>query len=132
MCSTRCPAWILLLLALLVCGGCQKPLNEQKTLTMGPGDVRKIEIDAPRREQAVTVTFTSSATEVSVYLVTAQDGDKGLEALTNYKPLSATLAEKKKAKTGTLEATIPAKTGFAILLAGATRDTSVDLKITSK
>jgi hypothetical protein len=99
---------------------------------MGPGDVRKVEIDAPRRDQVVTVSFSSSASEVSVYLVPAQDGDKGMEALINYKPLSTVLAEKKKSKTGTLEATIPAKTAFAVLVAGAGRDTTVDLKITSK
>jgi hypothetical protein len=117
--------------AMLGVAGCQKALNEQKTLTMGPGDVRKIEIDAPRREQPLKIAFNSSATEVSIYVVPAQDGDKALDALMSYKPVATALAKMEKTKSGTLDATIPAKTAFAVLVAGAVRDTTVDLKITS-
>jgi hypothetical protein len=112
--------------------GCNSSLSYQNQFTIGPGDVKPLRVDAPRREQQVTVTFTSSAAPVDVYLALDKDLDNALIAIENYKKPEGILAKLEKSSNGSLQAVIPAKTAFGVIVAGSIRDTSVEVKITSK
>jgi hypothetical protein len=97
---------------------------------MEPGDYKTFEMDPPRREQKVIITVTSSAAPVNVYLVAADDLQAATKAVEHFGKPANPLASQEKTQDATLEATIPAKTGYAVLLAGATKETEVKIKIT--
>ena len=117
-------------LSVVMVQGCQR-LNEEQNVTLGVGEVKGLSIEPPRSEQKVTVTVTSSASPVDVYVVldpnraaVSQSLEKGMAP-----EASKVLASQKKVQEASLEATIPAKTAYAVVLAGATKDTQVKLKI---
>jgi hypothetical protein len=60
------------------------------------------------------------------------DLESAFQAVQNYKTPDGILAKLEKAREGSLEVTIPAKTEFGVIVAGATNDTSVEFKITGK
>ncbi len=111
--------------------GCQK-LDYEQTLKMEAGDVKSFPVDPPRSEQKVTVTVTSTIAPVNVYLVLEKDQEAALKALDHYQKPVNPLASQEKTQDATLEATVPAKTGYVVLLAGATKDTEVKIKITGR
>ncbi len=124
--------WFLAVLLTLSMAGCNKALNFEKKFTMGPGEVRSFSVDAPKREQHVTVTFTSSAAPVDVYVALEKDLENVSMAIQNFKKTEGVLAQLEKSSNGSLEAVIPAKTGFGLIVAGPIRDTAVEVKLTSK
>jgi hypothetical protein len=122
----------LLLLAFVVLSltGCNSRLQYEKTLTAGPGNSPIFQVEGPRREQKVVVTFTSDKSPVDVYVTL--DPDSAAKEIEEYKQPSNILAKKLKATEGTLEATVPAKKGFGAIVAGAIRDTKVQIKMEGK
>ena len=112
--------------------GCNKALNYEKTVTIGPGVVQSFPVEAPRQNQKVTVTFKSSAAPVDVYIVLEKDADLVSKDLLNFKKPEAVLNKLEKSKEGSVSADIPAKAAFQVIVAGSTKDTSVEVKITSK
>jgi hypothetical protein len=132
MCICRREAWFLLLCLTLSLTGCNRALHYDKTLSMGPGDVKSFSVDPPRSEQKVTITFTSSAVPVSVYVALEKDLETASKAIENYKQPDGILAKQEKAREGSIEAVIPAKSGFGVIVAGAANDTSVQVKLTGK
>jgi hypothetical protein len=119
--------WVILCFA-----GCNKALNYEKTVTMDPGEMRSFPVDAPRANQKVTVTFTSSVAPVDVYIVLDKDLELVSREIKNYKSPGAVLNKIEKAREGSVSADIPAKNAFAAIVAGSTKETSVQLKITGK
>ena len=122
---------VLLGLALLVPVGCQK-VDYQHTISMEAGDIKSTTITAPQREQHVRVAVDSSASPVDVYIVLEKDRQQAIEALNKDKPLAQALASKKRVRNDTLEATIPAKNEYAVVLTGAGGPTAVQLHITAR
>jgi hypothetical protein len=108
--------------------GCQR-IDYRRTIDVDAGDVQAIVIDPPRSEQKVTVTATSSSCPVSVYLVLERDQSQARQTMMDYKAPTGALAGQEKTQDATLEATIPAKNGFAVLIGGATRSTQVNLHV---
>ncbi len=119
-------------IALLLLAGCGQKLNYESTLQLEVGDVQAIAIDPPVKEQKVTVTVTSTASPVDVYLVFAKDKESGKRALLDRKPPAEPLAAKAKTTDAVLEATIPAGSGFVVLLGLANKSTSVKLKVSGQ
>jgi hypothetical protein len=130
----RSPVWLACLaLSLPGLGGCQK-LDIQRSVTLAPGDVKNLQIDAPRSDQKVRVTLASSDSAINAYLVLQKDHDAVDQALQagNRPDPSAVLASQEKAKEATLEATVPAKSGFSIFFNGATKPTTVSVQVTGR
>jgi hypothetical protein len=124
--------WLLGFGLALLAGGCNRALNFEKTLAMGPGDVKSFSVDAPRGEQKVTVTFTSSEAPVDVYVALEKDLESAASAIQNFKTPNSVLANQLKARTGSIEAVIPAKEAFGVIVANAIKDSSVQVKIAGK
>lgn len=122
---------LMLLLGLLA--GCRQKLDLERSLTVDVGDVQLIDIDPPRSEQKLTVTVTPSGAPVDVYVVAADDAEAAKQALLGNKKPSKPLASKLKvSKEETLEATIPAKTGYAVILGNASKESKVSVKLTGR
>jgi hypothetical protein len=122
-----------LALVLLTLVGCQR-LNVDKKISLAPNEVQDIIIDAPKSQQQVKVVVNSSASPVDVYVVLeeAQNAVKA-KLLENKRPdPSKVLASELAAESATVEATIPAKNEFRILLTGAKKATDVQVKVTGR
>jgi hypothetical protein len=96
------------------------------------GDVHLVLVDPPRREQQVRVTVTSSGSPVTVYIVLNKDKEAAKQALLDGKNPVGALDGKAKTQDATLEATIPANSGFAILLGGASKSSQVRVKVAGR
>ncbi len=132
MLSSLQRTWLPVVLLALLLAGCNRALNFEKKFTMGPGDVNSFTVDAPRREQHVTVSFSSSAAPIDVYVALEKDLAIAETAIRNYKKPEGILAKLEKSSNGSLEAVIPAKADFGVILAGSIRDTAVEVKLTGK
>lgn len=117
--------------ALLLTAGCQR-LNFEHAVKLEPGDVRGFPVDAPRGEQKVAVEVRAADAPVDVYVVLAEDENDPLNRLLSGRAPENVLASKKQVKETTLEATVPAKKKFSVLLANAPKTTSVALKIAGR
>ncbi len=112
--------------------GCNKALNHQKTITVGPGEIKSFSVDAPRQNQKVTVAFKSSNTPVDVFIVLEKDFDIATKIIQSDQKAGPFLNKLEKSKEGSISADIPAKAEFGVIVAGAVKDTSVEVKLTSK
>jgi hypothetical protein len=122
-----------LLVALLLAGaGCGQKLDYDSTVQLDAGQVQSMMIDAPKREQRVSVTVTSSSSPIDVYVVLDKDKEAGKQALLDGKKPAAALASQAETQDATLEATMPANSAFAILLGGASKTSQVKVKVTGR
>ena len=112
----------------LVLPGCQK-LVYQKTIKLKVGGVETFLIDAPRSTQQVTVTVSSPGTEVDACIVLERDRMAAETALRIEERPSDTLAQD-RGEDLTLSATIPARSGFSIIISGAQKPCEVKLRVT--
>jgi len=122
------------LLALLgLAAGCQR-LDVDRTIKLAPGDVQDILIDAPRSQQSIKVDVNASGAPVDVYVLLEAERQAVKEnLLINKRPDPAKLlASQQKVTTATLEAAVPARNDFAILLAGASKPAEVKVKVTGR
>ncbi|CAN5438669.1 hypothetical protein BH10PLA2_BH10PLA2_09750 [soil metagenome] len=132
MISVTRPVWVIVACLVLTTAGCNRRLNFERSLTMGPGDVRSFSVEAPRVQQKVTITFSSSEVPVDVYVALEKDIEAASSALQNYKAPQGILASQMKARQGSVDVTIPARTAYGVIVAGSTKDTTVQVKMTGK
>jgi hypothetical protein len=130
--TNLCLRGFLLAAVLAVLPGCGQRLNYETTVHLSDGDVQLVLVDPPRSEQNVTVTATSSSSPVDVYLVLDKDKEAAKQTLLDRRKPAAVLAGVAKTRDATLEATIPAKSGFAILLGGASKQSEVRVRVTGR
>jgi hypothetical protein len=115
-------------LGLLTAAGCgPKSLNEKKSYSLDVGVEQALELDPQRKPQTITVEFTSSAADVSVYVVppdargaTADDPPKKDKAL-----------GMKTGRQGSFSVELPEKTAAVVLVRDAKAKTDVTLKVTN-
>jgi hypothetical protein len=120
------------LLACLLPAGCQ-PLNENREVKVEAYGVRSLIFSEPRYDQKVTVEVHSPGNPVSAYLVKGADQEKAESGLLNHKAPAGALAGKEKAEEITLEATVPAKTEYALILHNPGKsDATVKVKVTGR
>jgi hypothetical protein len=117
---------------LLGATGCQK-LHFTKTLKLGPGNVEDFHFDPPAYNQRVTVTIEPTGGGVSAYLVKEADWEAAARNLRkNAEPdagiLLGSRVSRGPAETYTFEATVPAKTEYALLVKAGSQ--MADVKIT--
>jgi hypothetical protein len=111
---------------------CNRSLRYEKTISLGPGDVQSFEVDAPRGEQKVTVSFTSSKVPVNVFVALAASLQSASKDVQNFQKPQGVLGKLENAKEGSIDVVIPAKTGFGVIVAGAKNDTEVQFKMAGK
>jgi hypothetical protein len=120
-------------LVLVLSAGCQK-LNYDRSVSLASSEVQSILIDAPKRDQKVTVAIASPGVPINAYLVLEQNKDAVQEKLLNQKKPDAgkILASVEKSQDGTLEATVPGGSSFAVVIGGAAKNTQVQVKVTGR
>ena len=111
--------------------GCQR-LNDERTVSVSLGDPYSIEYSAPRYEQKVTIQVSSPGAPVSAYLVAEPDRQAAQLLLNQKKTPEKSLAGKEKAEEFTLEATVPAKTAFVLLIRADKKEAQVRVKATGR
>jgi len=119
------------LLLLLPIVGCHK-LTFEKSESLDVSEVKKYAVDPPRVKQNVRVVATSSECPVSVYVVLDENAPAVEDAIqSSTKPAAdKVLGGADKQQEATVDATIPAKSGFTILVGGATKKTNITVKLT--
>jgi hypothetical protein len=128
--TRSCLSWALLA-ALFLLAGCQR-LDLEKTLHVAVGEVHRVYIDPPRSDQKVTARINSPGAPVSAYLVLESDSEAAQKKMMDHQAPAAPLAGKDKAEDITLEATVPAKKGYALLLRADAKDADVKVKVTGR
>jgi hypothetical protein len=119
------------LLAALLTAGCQ-PLKVEKTLSILGGGVEALIFDAPRYEQKLTVQVSSPGAPVSVYLVRESEMEKARTLMEQGKAPTEPLAGKDGGEEITLEATVPAKTAYALLVRANKVKAEAKVKVTGR
>jgi hypothetical protein len=124
---------LLLLLAAMMplLSGCQR-LNDERTVHVTAGSVQPIEFDPPRYDQKLTVSVHSPGAPVTVYLVRQENSEAAQNRMYQGKAPEESLAGKEKVEETTLEATVPAKTAFALLIRADKTTAEVHLKTTGR
>jgi hypothetical protein len=85
-------------------------------------------LDPQPKPQRITVEFSSTASDVSVYLIKSED--KESELLTT--PDKAKTLDSKTGKEGALTADVPANQMTRVIIRGASKKTDVTVKVTNK
>jgi len=135
----RLPLGGLALALAVVAAGCtiQKPLNVEKSMQVEPGGYQNVFIDAPIRDQKIVVSLNSTS-PVDLYVVLESDeaavGKLAEDATLSGKAPAGALVSNQKSAEATVDATIPGKKGFAILVCNPINGKKADvkLKITNK
>jgi hypothetical protein len=128
--ARACLGWTLLT-GVLLTAGCQR-LNEERTLSLMPGEFKSLSFSPPSYEQKLTVQVSSPGAPVSVWLGRESDTEAAQDKLQKEKSPDASLAGKEKAEDITLEATIPAKTGYALYIRAEQKKAEVKVKVTGR
>lgn len=122
----------LVAVALVWLAGCgPAKLNVNKTLELDSDGVNSIDLPAEPKPQKITVEFSSSDGEVSVYVFKEDDakGEAGLLAA----PAKADKAlAKQTGQAGSLTADIPENTPTRVIVRSEGKKTNVTLKITNQ
>jgi hypothetical protein len=119
------------LTALLLLTGCQ-PLKFEKTETIPAGEVKLYTFDAPRYDQKLTVKVSSPGAPVSIWLVKEEDGEAARSRLESDKPPTSSIASKENSEDITMEATIPAKTGYVLLVRSDKKKAEVKINVNGR
>jgi len=125
------------LLPLLLClaVGCQR-VRIEKSYKMEAQAVQLLGVDPPAYQQQVKVTVEPVSAGVKAYLVKEVDEKIAQDALGSEKEPRADIVlgsgGSEQARPFSFEATIPAKTGYTVLLKTATKGTDVKVTIVGK
>jgi hypothetical protein len=114
-------------LALLLAAGCgPAKLNESRTYPMAPGTPAGFDLPVIGKAQTLTVEFTSSAADVSVFVVKNPPAE-----MDDAPPAATSVLGTATGKSGTVTAAVPAQTPVRVMVSGAKAKTDVVLKVTN-
>jgi hypothetical protein len=116
--------------AIIALTGCSK-IHEKREFTVGAAESHSLEISAPLSEQKVKVTLTSDQ-PVNIYVLLDKDYPKGKDDFDPETLKTGIIASQKNAKEASLDATIPAKEKYRVIVGGATKQATVTVKIDSQ
>jgi hypothetical protein len=124
-----------LYVALVLCFGgavgCGQKVDMEKTVSLGLGDIEvPFIVSPPKSQQSVTVEVSSGA-PVDVYLLLEENREAVKNKLKAGKAPDAShlIASEMKTTSGTLQGTVPAGKEYAVVVAGAKKNTEVKLKL---
>lgn len=107
-------------------------LDFERMLEVEPGQVRSLILDALSGPIKARVAVKSPGAPVHVYVVLEKDRDAAEERALRGKRPEKLLAHKEKTEDATLEAAVPARTAFAVLLVAADgKKAKVRVKVTA-
>lgn len=112
--------------------GCQSRLHYDKSIALKHGDIIRLTVDGPRREQRAVVDFKSASSPIDVYVCLKSQEDAVAAIAESGRPATAALGQAHHVQNGSIDVTIPAGQAFVVVLTGSTKDTTVDVKITGK
>jgi hypothetical protein len=118
-------------LVILPQAGCQKKLNDERTVVVEPGEEKLIIADPASRDQAVNVSWNSSGTPVSVYLYLEKDQKEAAKAITLGNASRSLLGKKEQSESGELEVQVPAGEKITVMLTSR-KQAKVGVKILGK
>jgi hypothetical protein len=126
---------LFVLAGLLMTAGCQR-LNYDKSFSLQPMSTQQIDFDPPSYSQKLSVSITPDKAGVSAYLIKTADKAAVLKVLDAEKEpeasqLLASKVSKGAAETYTLDASVPAKTGYTLILK-TVKPTDVKVKVTGR
>jgi hypothetical protein len=128
--ARRMSGCLLAPLVLVACG-CAQHFELEKTVTVTAGNFYVVGVDPPRSSQKVTVAVSAPA-KFSVFLV-LDNKDVVDKALNQGVAPAASLDKKEGVQEATLEATVPGKSGYAVLIRNdSPRDEEVHVKISGR
>ncbi len=119
------------LVAATTLSGCQR-LTYENSVKVPPFGVHRIEFDPPKYAQKLTVEAHSPGSPISVYIVRQEESSAAQEQLENDKKPNAPLASMDKSEDITLEASVPAKTAFVLLIRAEKKTAEVRVKVTGR
>ena len=113
--------------------GCGQRVNVEKIVTLEVDQPKApIVLEGPKSDQKIKVEFNSTDGPITAQIIVGKDENAILDQLQK-KSLTGldVKAKMEKAKDGILEATIPAGKDYGVYLSGATKKTSVVVKVKS-
>ena len=128
----RTRVYLLFALSATLLFGCQR-LNDERTINLSAGGIQVIEYSEPRYEQKLTIHVGSSpGAPVTVYLVRKDDSEAAQNQMDRNKAPAAPLGGKEMAEDIDLEAMVPAKTAYTLLIRADKKSTEVRVKVTGR
>src|SRR5581483_9578767 len=127
MVATR--RWLGLALCAAAATGCLSRLHVTKTYALKVGQVQALSIDAPARDQTVTVAVETDA-PVTVYMFLQRDEEQVEHAVQIGKMPEKALAKWEGDSAGSLSAKVPAKEVAIVRAESGSKAAKVKLKIT--
>jgi hypothetical protein len=121
-----------LLLVFGAAPGCQR-FTTQMEYQLGVGEVRRIAIDGPRSDQQVRVTISSPGQPVAAYIVLDEHADAVRNKLLAHQrpdPEQYLSGREGIEEPVVIEAKVPQKKAYAVLIGGALKSADVKVKIT--
>lgn len=122
----------ILVVTLFLAVGCQQKLDVDKTADLDPGDEIMYPIDAPTRDQRVTVTAQSGGVEINLFIVKAktdEDAKKIIQKQTGDEIFAKTLGKVDP----TLETVVPGGTAYYVAATNPSqKEAKVSVKITGR
>jgi hypothetical protein len=115
--------------ALLLSAGCAPRLDVKSTFTLEAGVAQRIELPAISKPQRVVVEFTSSAADVSVYLI---KGFQGADGMGEAPPKKGQILDMKRGKSGTVSADVSPDTETRVIVREASQPTEVAVRVTNR
>jgi hypothetical protein len=117
-------------IGLFILAGCGPPkLNENWNPELLDGQARALDLPAVSKAQKINVEFSCPDTEVTVLVFKAEDakGDEGMLGADAAKALAY-----KKGKADTFSADVPENTATRVIVRGAGKKTTVQLKVSNQ
>ena len=111
--------------------GCQR-LNDERTFHLPAGGIQSIEYSAPRFAQKLTIDVVSPGAPVTAYVVKQDESEAAKTTMDAGKAPAAPLVGKESAEEIHLETTVPAKTGYTLLIRADKKSAEVRVKVTGR
>jgi len=124
----------ILLMVLMATAGCQKlsnPVLVDETISVPSLENKSKIIDGPKQDQKVSITAQSSEGNFDLYVVFESDAKRVMDELSEPRPVTGNvLGKKTKTKDASLDVSIPAGKGFAVIVSNSgPKDVAVKLKV---
>jgi hypothetical protein len=132
----RLQALSALLFVVLVAAGCQKlsnPALVDETISVPSLESKSKIIAGPKKDQKVSITAQSAEGNFDLYVVFESDAQRVMDELSEPRPVTGNvLGKKTKTKDVSLDVSIPAGSGFAVIvLNSGPKEVSIKMKVTN-
>lgn len=121
---------------LLLTAGCGQRVTIEKDVTLPPGEERYYFVDAPRKQQTVTVTTKSGGVPIDLWVIHAATEDEARSIVIKQSgKTKGVIANRLEKADPELEVQVPADTPYVVVVANpphGNKEASVAVKIEGK